>query len=118
MNFYEIEKKIYSLFDDEVECEFRDDFDYRHNKYNVVVKIENGTDKQDAEEYGLTISIEGNKRYKASILSKQAKIDKMINNYNDEQIWIRRENIFKTSYLDKEKYNAVLMYSIHILKEV
>lgn len=111
---------IFSLFTDENAYDkIPSDFDFKHNKYAIEIKIGSSiTDLDTVNEVPLQIRIVGLDINKLDILNKAKDIDLMINNkqFNNNN-WIIRSNPYINTYDDEDKYNVVLIYYINNYKE-
>ncbi|MGL6187063.1 MAG: hypothetical protein ACRC1T_16960 [Clostridium chrysemydis] len=113
MSLNNIQKEIFSIIPSATDI-IPVDFDFM-NGFAIGVQIGNSiTEKDYCEEIDLEIKIVGLIPTKMELQYEASKIDKIINNYVFKNTFARivRENVYSSSYFDKEKFNIVLMYTI------
>ncbi|ELC8455664.1 hypothetical protein QYB58_000743 [Clostridium perfringens] len=87
---------------------------------NLAIEVKIGEDIQDLSYYeGITLVIRvvGIIEQQFDIINKTFEIDKLVNNFKFSNLdRIVRENVYYSNYIDKEKFNTVLMYKIRNYK--
>lgn len=112
MTLFEINKKIFEVILEGVDI-IPSNFDFRANKYAIEIKIaEQIIDNSYRKDITLQIRIVGVNKNKIDMMDKADEIDVQLSNYVFEGMWISRDNAYYTTYIDEDKYNIVLQYTI------
>lgn len=114
MNLNLIQEEIFNLIPKATD-EVPSDFDFKNNNLAIEIKIgENILGESYCNDIDIKVTVVGLKEEKISIQNEAIDLDKIINKYvfKDKSAIIFRENVWYSSFYDKDKFNAVLLYSI------
>lgn len=92
-------------------------FNFKNN-IAIEIKLAEGiSDRNYCNDITLQIRIVGIFNRKFEVINKSIEIDEILNNYKfSNNDWIIRENVWYTNYIDEDKFNVVLMYTIRNYK--
>lgn len=117
MNLNLIQEEIFTLIPNATDI-IPSDFDFKNN---LAIEIKVGDTvlgKDYCNDIDLKVTVVGTKIEKFNIQNEAINLDKILNKYifKDKTAIIFRENVWYSSFYDKDKFNAVLLYSIRKYK--
>ncbi|MDM0458200.1 hypothetical protein [Clostridium perfringens] len=118
MDINKIQEEIFSLIPDAL-AEIPEDFNFKEN-LAIEIKIgENIIDNNYSNDIDLEVQVTGLLENKFNVQAHALELNEKLDNYKFINVFARiiHENVWYSSFKDKEKFTSVLMYKIRSYKE-